>query len=95
MEVLFFFRHLPPEMLPLFDMPLWKRLLAGVVYGGITEELFMRLFLMSLVAWLLGKWWKTAEGRPTPGAFWAAMVAHMSAHVVMQIPGTMLLQSMK
>jgi RNA polymerase sigma factor (sigma-70 family) len=55
-EVLFFLKHLPAAILPLFDISLWKRLLASVLYGGITEELFMRLFLVSLVAWVLGKW---------------------------------------
>jgi membrane protease YdiL (CAAX protease family) len=107
----------------------------------------MRLFLLSLVAWLLGKWWKIPEERPTSGAFWtaiilvavlfglghlpatsamtpltqllvvralvlngiagiafgylywkrgleAAMLAHMSTHLVMQIPGVMLLKTM-
>jgi membrane protease YdiL (CAAX protease family) len=146
-EALFFLRHLPEAMRPLFEIALWKRLLSSVLYGGITEELVMRLFLLSLVAWLLGRWWKTAEGRPTPGAFcaaiilvavlfglghlpatsaitpltqllvvralvlngiagiafgylyWrhgleAAMLGHMSAHLVMQIPGVMLLKNM-
>ena len=107
----------------------------------------MRLFLMSLVAWLVGKRWKTPEGRPSAGAFvtaivvvallfglghlpataamapltsviviralvmngvagaafgylyWrhgleAAMMAHMSTHLVMQWPGVMLLLGM-
>jgi membrane protease YdiL (CAAX protease family) len=147
LEALFFLRHLPAAMHPLFEIPLWKRLLAGILYGGITEELLMRLFLLSVVAWLLGRWWKTAEGIPTPGAFWAsiiavaflfavghlpttaaiapltqaivvralvlngiagvafgylywrhgleaAMVGHMSAHVLMQGPGVVLLQNM-
>jgi len=146
-EALFFIKHLPAAMLPLFGISLWKRLLAGVLYGGLTEELIMRLFLLSLVSWLLGKWWKTPEGMPTSGAFWtaiilvavlfglghlpttsamtpltqlvvvravvlnatagiafgylywnrgleAAMLAHMSAHLVMQIPGVMLLKTM-
>ena len=74
LEVLFFLRQLPKAMLPLYDIPLWKRLLGGMVYGGITEELLMRLFLMSLVAWLLGKFWKTPEGCPTPAAFWCAII---------------------
>jgi hypothetical protein len=39
--------HLPAALHPLFAIPLWKRLLASVLYGGITEELFMRLFLVS------------------------------------------------
>ena len=72
-EAVFFLRHLPASMLGMFDIPLWKRLLGGVAYGGITEELFMRLFLMSLAAWLLGRWWKTPAGVPVAGAFWAAM----------------------
>jgi membrane protease YdiL (CAAX protease family) len=54
-EALFFLRHLPEPMLPLFGMSLWKRLLAGVLYGGITEELLMRLFLVS------------PSAAPTPG----------------------------
>lgn len=146
-EALFFLRHLPAAMLPVFQIALWKRLLAGVVYGGITEELLMRLFLLSLVVWLLGKRWKTAEGKPTSGVFWAAifvvailfglghlpataamapltqllvvralvlngvagiafgylywrhgleaaMLGHMSTHLMMQAPGVMLLKTM-
>src|SRR4051794_13367166 len=49
-EAMFFLRYLPSSMHPQFEIPLWKRLLAGVLYGGITEELLMRLFLLSTVA---------------------------------------------
>ncbi|ANX10691.1 hypothetical protein ABE41_001520 [Fictibacillus arsenicus] len=31
----------------------WKATLAGVLYGGIVEEVLMRLFLMALIVWLL------------------------------------------
>jgi membrane protease YdiL (CAAX protease family) len=145
-EAAFFARHLPPAMSSAFTIPLWKRLLAGIVYGGLTEELLMRLFLLSLVVWLLGKWWKTEDNLPTRGAFWAAIVlvavlfglghlpvtavmtpltevlivravvlngvvgiaygylywrhglesaslAHMSTHLVLQMPGTLLIQA--
>lgn len=34
------------------NVPVWQRLLASV-YGGINEELLMRLFLFSLVLWLV------------------------------------------
>lgn len=51
--------------------PAWQGLLASL-YGGITEELFMRLFLMSGLAWLLGRVWKRADGLPTAGVMWAA-----------------------
>jgi len=55
------------------SMPIWKRFLA-CFYGGLGEELVMRLFLMSLVAWLVGKVWKTAPGQPASGAFWLANI---------------------
>jgi membrane protease YdiL (CAAX protease family) len=43
----------------------WKRLLASF-YGGITEELLLRLFVLTTVAWLL---WRTLlRGRPSPPA---------------------------
>jgi hypothetical protein len=54
-------------------MPLWKRFLA-CFYGGLGEEILMRLFLMSLVAWLAGKVSKTAFRLPSPGAFWFANI---------------------
>lgn len=50
-ESLVFVQRLPPKMQAMAagQMPLWKRLLSGVLYGGITEEILMRLFLFSLV----------------------------------------------
>jgi membrane protease YdiL (CAAX protease family) len=143
-EALVFLPYLPPSMESLFTIPLWKRLLGGIVYGGITEELFMRLFLMSSLASIASRWWKAPNGRPAAGAFWiailvvavlfglghlpatsavtplttaivvralvlngvagiafgylfwkrgleAAMAGHMGAHLVLQIPGAMLL----
>ncbi|MFN8382074.1 MAG: CPBP family glutamic-type intramembrane protease [Anaerolineales bacterium] len=43
-------------------------------YGGIDEEILLRLFLMSLLAWL-GKFVsRTAEGKPTTGVLWTANI---------------------
>ncbi|MBN1954267.1 MAG: CPBP family intramembrane metalloprotease [Anaerolineae bacterium] len=53
--------------------PAWQGFLASF-YGGITEELFLRLLVMSLLAWLIGLLWRGADGKPTPGAFWAANI---------------------
>jgi hypothetical protein len=50
---------------------LWKRALV-CFYGGIDEELLLRLFVMSGLAWLLGLVWKSAAGAPALGAFWLA-----------------------
>ena len=49
----------------------WKGLLASF-YGGIAEEILLRLFVMSLLAWLGRFVNKTQEGKPTSVIFWTA-----------------------
>jgi membrane protease YdiL (CAAX protease family) len=51
----------------------WKGFLASF-YGGIAEELLLRLFLMSLLAWLGRFVSKTQEGKPTNSVFWTANI---------------------
>jgi hypothetical protein len=53
-------------------VPLWKRFLV-CVYGGINEEVLMRLFLLSLVLWLLQKLTRRAA-RESAAVFWAGNV---------------------
>jgi membrane protease YdiL (CAAX protease family) len=54
-------------------VPVWKRLLASF-YGGIAEEVLLRLFLMTLFVWISSKIKKTAEGKPTTLGIWVAIV---------------------
>ena len=63
-----------PEALSKSDanMPVWKRLLASF-YGGIDEEILMRLFLVSGLVWILGRFWQNTNGMPANGAFWTAI----------------------
>ncbi|HEU5377219.1 MAG TPA: CPBP family glutamic-type intramembrane protease, partial [Ktedonobacteraceae bacterium] len=66
--------RLPQAMRTSFPIPaLWKRFLA-CFYGGIAEELLCRLFLLSLLAWLIGLAWHVPGGKPTPGALWLATI---------------------
>jgi len=51
----------------------WKGFLASF-YGGIAEEIQLRLFVMSLLAWLGSFINKTSEGRPTRAVFWIANI---------------------
>jgi hypothetical protein len=53
-------------------VPLWKRLLV-CVYGGINEEVLMRLFLLSLVLWLLQKITRRSA-RESTHLFWISNV---------------------
>ena len=74
LEILVFWPLLPQVMRTTFPIPaLWKRFLA-CFYGGIAEELLCRLFLLSLLAWLIGLVWHVPGGGPTPGAFWLANI---------------------
>jgi hypothetical protein len=43
-------------------------------YGGINEELLMRLFGFSVLAWLLSRMWHTPTGLPTSAVFWIVNV---------------------
>lgn len=54
-------------------VPFWQRLIAGF-YGGINEELLMRLGLLTGLAWLLSRVFPGPEGALAVGVFWAANV---------------------
>lgn len=65
---------LPEPLYAIGDPGLGQPALNGVLasfYGGIAEELLARLFVMTLIVWLL-----TASGRraPRPAMFWTAIV---------------------
>ncbi|HLA87163.1 MAG TPA: CPBP family intramembrane glutamic endopeptidase [Anaerolineales bacterium] len=51
----------------------WKGFLASF-YGGIAEEILLRLFVMSLLAWLGSFIKKTKDGKPTNIIFWIANI---------------------
>lgn len=53
--------------------PIWTRLLASI-YGGIGEEIAMRLFLMTLVVWITYKIKRTNSGMPTHAGVWLAII---------------------
>jgi hypothetical protein len=58
---------------PHIAVPAWAGLLASF-YGGITEEILLRLFVLSLLAWIGRFVNRTPEGRPGFGALWVANV---------------------
>lgn len=53
--------------------PAWQGFLASF-YGGINEEILLRLFLMTVVAWIIFKIRSTEEGKPTNTGMWLAIV---------------------
>ncbi len=53
--------------------PAWQGFLAAF-YGGITEEVMLRLFLMTLLVWLGSKLQRSATGQPTAAIHWLAII---------------------
>jgi hypothetical protein len=88
LEIRVFWPRLPQAMRENFPIPaLWKRLLASV-YGGVNEEILWRLFLLSLLAWLIGLAWHTTDGAPTLGAFWLANILAAALFGLSHLPTT-------
>jgi len=54
--------------------PFGWELLGASFKAGVVEEILSRLFLVSLFVWLGGLFKRNAEGRPTRGVYWAAIL---------------------
>lgn len=73
MDILFL-PHLPAPLLDTVrKTTLWENFAASF-YGGINEEILMRLFGLSMLAWLLSRVWHTSTGLPTDTVFWVVNV---------------------
>ena len=78
---------------PTLRAPVWQGFLASF-YGGVTEEILLRLFVLSLFAWLGGFVNRTATGRPGLAALWIANIiaavlfglGHLPATVAAGLP---------
>ena len=62
-------RNIDPDGYP----AVWKLLLASVD-AGVQEEIFSRLFLITILSWLGGLIWQEQDGRPTHAVFWIAIL---------------------
>jgi hypothetical protein len=88
LEVAVFWPRLPQPMRDTFPIPaMWKRFLASF-YGGIDEEILLRLFVLSLFAWLIGFVWHLSSGEPTQGALWVANILAAVAFGLGHLPAT-------
>ncbi len=65
----------------------WQGLLASF-YGGVNEEILLRLLIMSFLAWIGLSISKTAEGRPTLAVLWVANVVAAVLFGLGHLPAT-------
>ena len=68
----------------------WKGFLASF-YGGIAEEILLRLFVMSFFVWLGRFISKNPEGKPTQVVFWIANILAAVLFGLGHLPATALL----
>lgn len=74
-DVLLFRDVLPPSAAAFGEVVLWKRLLAGFLYGGLAEEVLLRLFLVSALVYLLARGWRAGARAGTVPLVLAIAVA--------------------
>lgn len=74
LEMAIFAPHLTSAFQEVEPPSPWQGFLASF-YGGIDEEILLRLFVVSLLAWLLSRVWKDREGNPTAGGMWLVIIA--------------------
>jgi membrane protease YdiL (CAAX protease family) len=70
-------------------LPVWKRFLA-CFYGGVYEELFTRLFLLSLIAWIANRSWRKPAPPLSNSAFWFANILAAVLFGLGHLPSTAL-----
>ncbi|MCL2602119.1 MAG: CPBP family glutamic-type intramembrane protease [Treponema sp.] len=83
------FTKLIPELqnMELPVIPAWKGFLASF-YGGIAEEVLLRLFLVSLLAWITFKIKKDKNGNATVFGIWLSIIVAAIIFGIGHLPAT-------
>lgn len=68
-------------------IPVWKKFL-GSFYGGIGEEILLRLFFVSMLVWLLAKFTKQPSATTNNGIVWTAIVIAAVVFGIAHLPAT-------
>jgi membrane protease YdiL (CAAX protease family) len=66
----------------------WKALLGGSLYGGIVEEVLVRLFLMTLFVWVLAFLFKKKNGEIPKSFFWIGIIVAALLFSAGHLPAT-------
>lgn len=55
-------------------LPQWWQGVMASFYGGIGEELLLRFFLMTLLIWVLSKFFRPVDGKVSAGVAWTSII---------------------
>jgi hypothetical protein len=72
---------LAPDYRKVFETVSLSRRLAAFMLRAFNENVFYRLFLFSVLTWILSRLWHDASGRPKATVLWAAAIAAQMVNV--------------
>ncbi len=84
----FFLPRLPGFSSAISQVSGWQGILASL-YGGLTEEILTRLFLVTLLAWILARFSHGADGKPSAAAMWIAILGSAVLFGLGHLPATL------
>ena len=86
---LFYFRNHIPQVVAMYQgRPSFAYWMASVLYGGVIEEVILRLFMMSLIAFLAWKLFFRKEANPPAGIIIAANIIAAILFAAGHLPST-------
>ena len=94
LDILFFGKYSQPIIDSYGVKPTVPYMLAAVLYGGVIEEVMLRLFWMSLVAFLLYKLFDRKHEKPTTAVLVVANVVAALLFAAGHLPATYLLMGL-
>ncbi len=87
---LFYFRNHIPQVAAMYQgKPSFAYWMASVLYGGVIEEVILRLFVMSLIIWLAWKIFFRGKSNPPTGVMIAANILAAVLFAAGHLPSTM------
>ena len=89
LDLLFSFAGVPINLTQAsINPPAWQGFLASF-YGGINEEVLLRLFVMTLIAWMISRIRSTEEGKPSNTGTWLAIIIAAVIFGIGHLPAVM------
>lgn len=80
-----------PEALMEAQTPWSAPLPVRVLYGGITEEVFLRWGVMTALAWMIWRFAQRSQGTPGSGVMWTALIVSAVVFGIGHLPAAVAL----
>lgn len=90
-DMLYFGQYSEEIMASYASKPTLTYILASITYGAVVEEVMLRLFAMSLIAFIFHKIWGKGKEKPTVAVFILANILSALLFAAGHLPATFLL----